>query len=77
MKIMARLPEGVRRICVVLSITLSVGWLVMVALAWDFFMRADGKVFPIIGLIAVSLYFGPYVLARVAYWIKDGFQEGK
>lgn len=74
---MNRLPEGIRRICVVLSITLSVGWLAMVALAWDFFKHADGKVLLIIGLIAVSLYLGPYIIARVAYWIKDGFQVGK
>lgn len=74
---MSRLPEGVRRICVVLSILLAVGWVLMVAIASDGFKRLGENAFPIIGLVAVSLYLSPYIIARIAYWIKDGFQVGK
>jgi hypothetical protein len=73
---MSRLPEGIRRLCVVVGLGLVAVWLFVIGktpLQW-LDMPMDHLAFTALGSMAA--YLSPFVVCRVAFWVKDGFTKG-
>lgn len=72
---MARLPEGIRRMCVVAGFALVIMWLFLIGktpLQW-MDMPVDHLAYTAAG--SVAAYLVPFIVFRVFFWIKDGFNK--
>lgn len=72
---MRKLPEGLRRICVVVGASLSIGWVGLLAFGTHFFTREWPMAFIFTVVVAPFLYFAPFLLSHVACWVKEGFAD--
>lgn len=72
---MSRLPEGIRRLCVVIGLGLVIAWLFVIGetpLQW-LDMRMDHLAYTV--LFSIAAYLSPFFVCRVVLWIKDGFAK--
>lgn len=74
---MRPLPEGLRRICVVLGMSLSIGWVLLLAIGTRFFTREWPIAFVVTIAVTPFLYVAPFLLSHIACWVKEGFSEGR
>ncbi|MBF3053122.1 hypothetical protein ACNFIA_16900 [Pseudomonas sp. NY15437] len=74
---MKRLPEGVRRVCIILGIVVAACWVLWVAIETDGFVRIKSGGWVIVAAIALVTYFVPSTLYRIYTWVRDGFAIDK
>ncbi len=70
---MKRLPEGVRRICVVIGLILAASCFLFFAIASDGFHKFPMEAWATLGVFMLMLYLLPSLTYRVFRWIKEGF----
>lgn len=74
---MSRLPEGIRRLCIVVGAVLVVVMLFVMGRTLDDYleMRRDHLAFT--AAVLFGFYLSPFIVCRIAFWIKDGFSKGE
>jgi len=74
---MKRIPEGARRVCVVLGTLLGLAWVVWVSVVSDGFSRVHGMGWVVLVAGSVAAYFAPFLVYRVVTWVREGFSTDR
>ncbi|WP_442109168.1 hypothetical protein [Pseudomonas sp. NUPR-001] len=72
---MFSLPEGIRRVCIVVGLIAVIGWLFFIGktpLQW-LDMRLDHLAYT--AAISLAAYLSPFIVCRIVIWVKDGFTK--
>lgn len=72
---MARLPEGIRRVCIVAGVVLNIVFLVMSDFDLDEWMGRTPSVLAVRFAFLAFLFLVPFLACLVFYWVKDGFTK--
>lgn len=74
---MTQRSEGIRRILLILSVLSVIGWTVFVAIASHGFsiMPLRGWLILMGGLVIA--FFAPFLIAKIVYWVIDGFKKDR
>lgn len=74
---MTKRSEGIRRILLILSVLLVISWTALIGIASDGFSNINlpGWIVFTGGLVIV--YFIPSLIARIVYWVIDGFKKDR
>lgn len=74
---MKKLPEGVRRVCLVLGVLLIAGWVIFAAVSSHGYanLSVQGWLFFVVG--SAVLFCLPGLLYRLFVWMRDGFKVEK
>ncbi|UDU80134.1 hypothetical protein [Pseudomonas sp. HN2-3] len=72
---MSRLPEGVRRLCVVVGVVFVVAMLITSGNTLRDWLALPVDRLAFSAVIFVGFYLSPFIVCRVAFWIKDGFTK--
>ena len=72
---MNNISEGIKRIVLVTSWVAASGWVVFILLVnnWSSDQRQEAIIFILVTTIIV--FFIPRVIAKIIYWIKEGFSN--
>ena len=70
---MKRVPEGPRRVCVVLGGLLAFAWLVWVAAETEGFSHVQAKGWALLVIVSLAAFFAPFLVYRVIAWVREGF----
>lgn len=74
---MKRLPEGVRRVCIILGIVVAACWVLWVAIESDGFRRLNPGGWVTLSAVSILVYLIPAILYRIYAWVRDGFAIDK
>lgn len=74
---MKRLPEGVRRVCLILGVVLAACWLLWIAIETKGFVYINSTGWAVLPVVTIVVYLIPSTLYRVYAWVKDGFAIDK
>ncbi|MGA9660757.1 MAG: hypothetical protein WBQ92_03640 [Pseudomonas alloputida] len=72
---MSRLPEGIRRLCVVVGAVLVLVMLFTMGYTLRDWLEMPLDHIAFSAAILIGFYLAPFIVCRVAFWIKDGFAK--
>ena len=72
---MKRIPEGARRVCVVLGTMFVLVWLTWATVESDGFSQMESKGWGMLVVVSCVAYFAPFLIYRVIAWVREGFSS--
>ncbi|WP_139139761.1 hypothetical protein [Pseudomonas sp. NBRC 111139] len=72
---MSRLPEGIRRVCIVTGTVLVLVMLFTMRYTLRDWLEMPWDQAAFTAAILIGFFLCPFIVCRVAFWIKDGFAK--
>ncbi len=72
-----KISKGIARITIVVQIVLLLGWMLWGVYWLNEGYGADEDEIVFFSIVTVVAWFGPLIVVKAGYWIRDGFNEDK